>query len=269
MDESLDFRCQSSRAHEKASKGKGGRGGSADAASSWIPSRAAPLLPKVVEGSDDEPEVMEASLTAEEEAELAAEMAQITMEADTFLIRVKAALASNPAEHERFMTSLMSFLAGAIDTVEMMGDAANLLEEYPQLLKGFNAFLPYGYRVERLPETLSHYAACHAVGTTLPATADATRLADGFVSRLCDHFSERPDVLRQLHAILRDASLEDPSVPSACPVRAPPLVAQTFEQLRPLLADAPDLARELLEYVPASCYSDGHVHIIAPVGRQA
>ena len=89
------------------------------------------------------------------------------------------------------------------------------------------------------------------------------------MSRLCDHFSERPDVLRQLHAILRDASLEDPSVPSACPVRAPPLVAQTFQQLRPLLADAPDLARELLEYVPASCYSDGHVHIIAPVGRQA
>jgi hypothetical protein len=194
------------------------------------------------------------SSAASTSAEAATESA-----ADAFLTAVQAALASEPRKHERFMAAMLSFRAGDLDTVEVMEQVASVLAGRNELIASFNTFLPDGYRLE--PHELASYSACHAAATQ-PAATESRRLADGFVSRLVERFHDRPDTLRRVLAVLSATCLDDPSTPSASLLRAPPSVAHALQQLMPLLASAPDLARELREYVPTSCFAHGHVHTI-------
>lgn len=86
-------------------------------------------------------------------APVAEEEAAIEVEAGRFLTSVRTRLAAEPSRHERFMSVMTSFQSGALDTVQVMEQVASLLANHPDLLEAFNAFLPAGYRLERLPTT--------------------------------------------------------------------------------------------------------------------
>ena len=138
-----------------------------------------------------------------------------------------------------------------------------LLAETPELLDQFNAFLPEGYAVVTLPPYLAPYAKCYT--DTPPSDAEAEHLASSFLRRISERFADAPDKLEALHAILASCPAELPSnrTPWKCATAHHPLLS-VYGQLRSLLDGEDDLASELHQYVPAWCYTKGHIHVAVP-----
>ena len=49
--------------------------------------------------------------------------------------------------------------------------------------------------------------------------------------------------------------------------KPPPAMARVYEAMQGILANEPDLLRELNQYVPSSCYNTGHVHTVLPTAH--
>lgn len=83
------------------------------------------------------------------------------------------------------------------------------------------------------------------------------------MARLCARFRDRPHLLRQLHEVLHVTATwrSDNASPRVSPDDWPPAtMAHTFARLRPLLDGDPDLASELLEWIPRSPLAGGHAN---------
>ena len=102
----------------------------------------------------------------------------------------------------------------------------------------------------------------------MPSEEAAQALATAFVERLVERFCEQPDKLAKIHAaLMTSGALDDPALPSESMLKPPYALKSLYKTISPLLASDPDLSREFLQYVPASCYTNGtngHVHITVP-----
>ena len=72
----------------------------------------------------------------------------ILNDALSYLDQVKVQFADQPDVYNRFLDIMKDFKSGAIDTPGVIGRVSSLFAGNPDLIQGFNTFLPPGYRIE-------------------------------------------------------------------------------------------------------------------------
>jgi paired amphipathic helix protein Sin3a len=72
----------------------------------------------------------------------------ILNDALSYLDQVKVQFADHPDVYNRFLDIMKDFKSGAIDTPGVIGRVSQLFTGNPELIQGFNTFLPPGYRIE-------------------------------------------------------------------------------------------------------------------------
>lgn len=72
----------------------------------------------------------------------------ILNDALSYLDQVKVQFHEQPDVYNRFLDIMKDFKSGAIDTPGVIGRVSTLFAGNPELIQGFNTFLPPGYRIE-------------------------------------------------------------------------------------------------------------------------
>ena len=72
----------------------------------------------------------------------------ILNDALSYLDQVKVQFADHPDVYNRFLDIMKDFKSGAIDTPGVIGRVSTLFAGNPDLIQGFNTFLPPGYRID-------------------------------------------------------------------------------------------------------------------------
>lgn len=72
----------------------------------------------------------------------------ILNDALSYLDQVKVQFADRPDVYNQFLDIMKDFKSGAIDTPGVIGRVSQLFTGNPELIQGFNTFLPPGYRIE-------------------------------------------------------------------------------------------------------------------------
>lgn len=72
----------------------------------------------------------------------------ILNDALSYLDQVKVQFHEHPDVYNRFLDIMKDFKSGAIDTPGVIGRVSTLFAGNPELIQGFNTFLPPGYRIE-------------------------------------------------------------------------------------------------------------------------
>lgn len=72
----------------------------------------------------------------------------ILNDALSYLDQVKVQFSDQPDVYNRFLDIMKDFKSGAIDTPGVIGRVSSLFAGNPDLIQGFNTFLPPGYRIE-------------------------------------------------------------------------------------------------------------------------
>jgi histone deacetylase complex regulatory component SIN3 len=68
--------------------------------------------------------------------------------ADNFLIQVKYKFGNQPQVYNDFLDIMKEFKSQSIDTPGVIQRVSNLFKGHPELIVGFNTFLPPGYKIE-------------------------------------------------------------------------------------------------------------------------
>eukprot|EP00061_Rhincodon_typus_P012974 g39050.t1 len=66
----------------------------------------------------------------------------------SYLDQVKMQFGNNPAVYNEFLDIMKEFKSQSIDTPGVIDRVSRLFQGHPDLILGFNAFLPPGYRIE-------------------------------------------------------------------------------------------------------------------------
>jgi len=73
----------------------------------------------------------------------------------SYINQVKATFANQPDIIEKFEQVLRDYRSGRIDSPDVVSRISSLFEGQPELIRGFNIFLPPGYRTEAAGQPLS------------------------------------------------------------------------------------------------------------------
>ncbi|KAF4014393.1 hypothetical protein G4228_006313 [Cervus hanglu yarkandensis] len=76
------------------------------------------------------------------------QMSYTVEDALTYLDQVKIRFGSDPATYNGFLEIMKEFKSQSIDTPGVIRRVSQLFHEHPDLIVGFNAFLPLGYRID-------------------------------------------------------------------------------------------------------------------------
>lgn len=112
----------------------------------------------------------------------------ILNDALSYLDQVKVQFADHPDVYNKFLDIMKDFKSGAIDTPGVIGRVSTLFAGNPDLIQGFNTFLPPGYRIEcGAGDDPNSIRVTTPMGTTVQAMPQPRPL-----SRLGDHEGARP-----------------------------------------------------------------------------
>ncbi|KAI1855557.1 hypothetical protein JX266_000422 [Neoarthrinium moseri] len=104
----------------------------------------------------------------------------ILNDALSYLDQVKVQFADQPDVYNRFLDIMKDFKSQTIDTPGVIKRVSELFAGHPNLIQGFNTFLPPGYRIECGEGNPSHIRVTTPMGTTLqPITAGKFNFVDG------------------------------------------------------------------------------------------
>ncbi|KAI8874130.1 PAH2 domain-containing protein, partial [Ramicandelaber brevisporus] len=145
----------------------------------------------------------------------------------SYLDVVRQCFAQDQTTYGRFLEIMGDFRQQNITTEVVIARVANVFRGRPELIEGFNTFLPEGYQVypeydqhqqqQALPVTPS---AANAVRTTsaasiggpqaaqTPAAPTTTPAAINYVNRIKDRFRHQPDVYQRFLDILQSFQRE-------------------------------------------------------------
>ncbi|KAK6070384.1 histone deacetylase interacting [Seiridium cupressi] len=103
----------------------------------------------------------------------------ILNDALSYLDQVKVQFAEQPDVYNRFLDIMKDFKSQTIDTPGVIKRVSELFAGHPNLIQGFNTFLPPGYRIECGEGNPSHIRVTTPMGTTLqPITAGKFNFAE-------------------------------------------------------------------------------------------
>ncbi|KAM5238667.1 paired amphipathic helix protein Sin3b [Ctenodactylus gundi] len=145
----------------------------------------------------------------------------------TYLDQVKIRFGSDPATYNGFLEIMKEFKSQSIDTPGVIRRVSQLFHEHPDLIVGFNAFLPLGYRIDiprngkihiqapptsqdtphahcDVAEDTKHQAAYKEERPSAPLESDSVEFnnAISYVNKIKTRFLDHPEIYRSFLEIL-------------------------------------------------------------------
>ena len=108
----------------------------------------------------------------------------ILNDALSYLDQVKVRFQAEPDVYNRFLDIMKDFKSQAIDTPGVIKRVSQLFTGHPELIQGFNTFLPPGYRIECGAE-----GDPHSIRVTTPMGTTVQRLDQNGLNSVSDEFN--------------------------------------------------------------------------------
>ncbi|XP_055975739.1 paired amphipathic helix protein Sin3b isoform X2 [Sorex fumeus] len=191
----------------------------------------------------------------------------------TYLDQVKIRFGSDPATYNGFLEIMKEFKSQSIDTPGVIRRVSQLFHEHPDLIVGFNAFLPLGYRIDipkngklniqsplaaqegahhhgDMAEGLRQQVPCKEDKAQAPLEADSVEFnnAISYVNKIKTRFLDHPEIYRSFLEILHTYQKEQLSA------RGRPLRGmseeEVFTEVASLFRGQEDLLSEFGQFLP-------------------
>lgn len=173
-----------------------------------------------------------------------------------FLDQVKLQFAHQPKVYNQFLDIMKDFKAQAIDTPGVIARVSELFKGHPQLILGFNTFLPPGYKIEAIPEetpshvrenmNVQHFPSSPAQSVqqtpVLPTNSQRKQPefdhARNYVKKIKMRFSLEPHIYKSFLEILHTYHKEQHTI------------RDVYDQVATLFQKHPDLLEEFTKFLP-------------------
>uniref|UniRef100_A0A8C5FYA4 Paired amphipathic helix protein Sin3b n=1 Tax=Gouania willdenowi TaxID=441366 RepID=A0A8C5FYA4_GOUWI len=177
----------------------------------------------------------------------------------SYLDQVKIRFANDPGIYNKFLDIMKEFKSQSIDTPGVINRVSQLFHGHPDLVLGFNAFLPPGYRIE-VPKngvaflqspftTVVSSVAAEADVLTSPVEFDS---AISYVNKIKNRFLDHPEIYRAFLEILHTYQKEQLEVKESRGSRGSSGMTEdeVFSKVASLFKGQEDLLAEFGQFLP-------------------
>uniref|UniRef100_A0A8C2Z112 Paired amphipathic helix protein Sin3b n=1 Tax=Cyclopterus lumpus TaxID=8103 RepID=A0A8C2Z112_CYCLU len=173
----------------------------------------------------------------------------------SYLDQVKIRFANDPGIYNKFLDIMKEFKSQSIDTPGVINRVSQLFHGHPDLVLGFNAFLPPGYRIEVpkngvafLQSPFSTQFMYYRVETS-PVEFDS---AISYVNKIKNRFLDHPEIYRAFLEILHTYQKEQLEVKESRGNRSSSGMTEdeVFSKVASLFKGQEDLLAEFGQFLP-------------------
>uniref|UniRef100_A0A8C7XY62 Paired amphipathic helix protein Sin3a n=1 Tax=Oryzias sinensis TaxID=183150 RepID=A0A8C7XY62_9TELE len=187
----------------------------------------------------------------------------------SYLDQVKLQFGNQPQVYNDFLDIMKEFKSQSIDTPGVISRVSQLFKGHPDLIMGFNTFLPPGYKIEvqtndlvnvttpEHPHNWSSYAAAAAAAVCpahrSPSSSDPVEFnhAINYVNKIKNRFQGQPDIYKAFLEILHTYQKEQRNAKEAGGNYTPALTEQeVYAQVARLFKNQEDLLSEFGQFLP-------------------
>ncbi|KAI1491771.1 hypothetical protein F5X96DRAFT_448834 [Biscogniauxia mediterranea] len=152
----------------------------------------------------------------------------ILNDALSYLDQVKVQFADQPDVYNKFLDIMKDFKSQTIDTPGVINRVSELFAGHPNLIQGFNTFLPPGYRIEcgagNDPNTIRVTTPMGTTVQSITGRANQSEGAHGQSGSNAPFFNHRPSNWQQQQQSQPQHSIESPEASFSAPVHNGPNV---------------------------------------------
>uniref|UniRef100_A0A673HHI9 Paired amphipathic helix protein Sin3b n=1 Tax=Sinocyclocheilus rhinocerous TaxID=307959 RepID=A0A673HHI9_9TELE len=183
-------------------------------------------------------------------------MAKIQVEdALSYLDQVKIRFGNDPGIYNKFLDIMKEFKSQSIDTPGVINRVSQLFHGHPDLVLGFNAFLPPGYRIEIpkngmafLQSPLSSQVGLEKSQKPSPVEFDS---AISYVNKIKNRFLDNPEIYRAFLEILHTYQKEQLEVKESRGRSTGGMTEdEVFSKVASLFKGQEDLLAEFGQFLP-------------------
>uniref|UniRef100_A0A8C1D007 Paired amphipathic helix protein Sin3a n=1 Tax=Cyprinus carpio carpio TaxID=630221 RepID=A0A8C1D007_CYPCA len=188
----------------------------------------------------------------------------------SYLDQVKLQFGNQPQVYNDFLDIMKEFKSQSIDTPGVISRVSQLFKGHPDLIMGFNTFLPPGYKIEvqtndlvnvTTPDSNSSSHQHCSLGHPHSSTAGSTPLqnnqpvefnhAINYVNKIKNRFQGQPEVYKSFLEILHTYQKEQRNAKEAGGNYTPTLTEQqVYAQVAQLFKNQEDLLSEFGQFLP-------------------
>uniref|UniRef100_A0AAX7T841 Paired amphipathic helix protein Sin3b n=1 Tax=Astatotilapia calliptera TaxID=8154 RepID=A0AAX7T841_ASTCA len=185
----------------------------------------------------------------------------------SYLDQVKIRFANDPGIYNKFLDIMKEFKSQSIDTPGVINRVSQLFHGHPDLVLGFNAFLPPGYRIEvpkngmaflqlSLPLTSRESQNPAATSSVSPPASETSPVefdsAISYVNKIKNRFLDHPEIYRAFLEILHTYQKEQLEVKESRGSRGSSGMTEdeVFSKVASLFKGQEDLLAEFGQFLP-------------------
>uniref|UniRef100_A0A8C9T309 Paired amphipathic helix protein Sin3a n=1 Tax=Scleropages formosus TaxID=113540 RepID=A0A8C9T309_SCLFO len=195
----------------------------------------------------------------------------------SYLDQVKLQFGSQPQVYNDFLDIMKEFKSQSIDTPGVISRVSQLFKGHPDLIMGFNTFLPPGYKIEVQTNDLVnvttpgqiHHITPHGISVqNIPQNNQPVEFnhAINYVNKIKNRFQGQPDIYKAFLEILHTYQKEQRNAKEAGGNYTPALTEQeVYAQVARLFKNQEDLLSEFGQFLPdanSSVVSAGDLSIL-------
>uniref|UniRef100_A0A673AJM6 Paired amphipathic helix protein Sin3a n=1 Tax=Sphaeramia orbicularis TaxID=375764 RepID=A0A673AJM6_9TELE len=183
----------------------------------------------------------------------------------SYLDQVKLQFGNQPQVYNDFLDIMKEFKSQSIDTPGVISRVSQLFKGHPDLIMGFNTFLPPGYKIEVQTNDLVnvttpgqiHHITPHGISVqNIPITGANNQPVEfnhaiNYVNKIKNRFQGQPDIYKAFLEILHTYQKEQRNAKEAGGNYTPALTEQeVYAQVARLFKNQEDLLSEFGQFLP-------------------
>uniref|UniRef100_A0A667XQ87 Paired amphipathic helix protein Sin3a n=1 Tax=Myripristis murdjan TaxID=586833 RepID=A0A667XQ87_9TELE len=178
----------------------------------------------------------------------------------SYLDQVKLQFGNQPQVYNDFLDIMKEFKSQSIDTPGVISRVSQLFKGHPDLIMGFNTFLPPGYKIEVQTNDLVnvttpgqiHHITPHGICTGQKSIPPVEfNHAINYVNKIKNRFQGQPDIYKAFLEILHTYQKEQRNAKEAGGNYTPALTEQeVYAQVARLFKNQEDLLSEFGQFLP-------------------
>uniref|UniRef100_A0A8C0YTQ7 Paired amphipathic helix protein Sin3a n=2 Tax=Cyprinus carpio TaxID=7962 RepID=A0A8C0YTQ7_CYPCA len=174
----------------------------------------------------------------------------------SYLDQVKLQFGSHPQVYNDFLDIMKEFKSQSIDTPGVISRVSQLFKGHPDLIMGFNTFLPPGYKIEVQTNDLVnvttpgqiHHITPHGISNNQPVEFNH---AISYVNKIKNRFQGQPNIYKSFLEILHKYQKEQRNAKEAGGSYTPALTEQeVYAEVAQLFKNQEDLLSEFGQFLP-------------------
>uniref|UniRef100_A0A8C7R1C1 Paired amphipathic helix protein Sin3a n=1 Tax=Oncorhynchus mykiss TaxID=8022 RepID=A0A8C7R1C1_ONCMY len=174
----------------------------------------------------------------------------------SYLDQVKLQFGNQPQVYNDFLDIMKEFKSQSIDTPGVISRVSQLFKGHPDLIMGFNTFLPPGYKIEvQTNEQVNSHAPVSSTPSSGPPLQNNQPVefnhAINYVNKIKNRFQGQPDIYKAFLEILHTYQKEQRNAKEAGGNYTPALTEQeVYAQVARLFKNQEDLLSEFGQFLP-------------------